>query len=118
EDFADDRRALAMRAVARQPHLPHREEHAPMRRLEAVADIGERSPDDYAHRVIHVRALHLVFDIDVESDIRHVGWYHVSRFEVLVVWVQVRCSWFEGAGSGSGRVPEPANRNSNQHLEP
>ena len=35
-----------------------------MRRLEAIADVRERAPDDHAHRVIHVRALHLVFDVD------------------------------------------------------
>ena len=62
--LADDLRALAIRAVRRQPHRPHAVEHAAVRRLEAVADVGQRSPDDYAHRVIHVRALHLVFDVD------------------------------------------------------
>ena len=37
---------------------------AAMRRLQAVARVGQRSSDDYAHGVIHVRTLHLVFDVD------------------------------------------------------
>jgi hypothetical protein len=35
-----------------------------MRRLEAVAGVGQRSSNDYAHGVIHVRTLHFVFDVD------------------------------------------------------
>ena len=37
---------------------------AAMRRLEAVAGVGQGSSHDYAHRVIHVGPLHLVFDVD------------------------------------------------------
>ena len=62
--LADDLRALAIGAVRRQAHRAHAVEHAAVRRLQAVAHVGQRSPDDYAHRVIHVRALHLVFDVD------------------------------------------------------
>ena len=75
DDFADDLRALAVRPVRREAHLPHRVQHAAVRRLQAVADVRQRSPDDYAHRVIHVRALHLVFDVDgefVQGDVGHV----------------------------------------------
>jgi hypothetical protein len=35
-----------------------------MRGLEAIAGVGQRSSNDYAHGVIHVRPLHFVFDID------------------------------------------------------
>ena len=72
--LADDLRALAIGAVRRQPHRPHAVQHAAMRRLQPVAHVGQRSPDDYAHRVIHVRALHLVFDVDgdfVQGDVGH-----------------------------------------------
>ena len=62
--LADDLRALAIRTIRREAHRPHAVEHATMRRLEPIADVRQRSPDDYAHRVIHVRALHLVFDVD------------------------------------------------------
>ena len=41
-----------------------------MRGLQAVADVGQRAPDDYAHGVIHVRALHLVFDVDGDAVVR------------------------------------------------
>ena len=36
---------------------------AAMRGLQAIAGVGQRSSDDYAHGVIHVRALHFVFDV-------------------------------------------------------
>ena len=64
DDLADDLGALAVGAVARQTHLPHGEEHAPVRGLQPVTYVGKRAPDDHAHRVIQVRALHLVFDVD------------------------------------------------------
>ena len=67
DHLADDLRALAIGAVRRQPHLPHRVEHASMRGLEPVAHVGQRAPDDHAHRVIEIRAAHLVFDVDGNS---------------------------------------------------
>ena len=63
DDFADHLRALAIGAVRGEAHLAHRVQHAPMRGLQPVADVRQRPPDDYAHRVIQVRALHLVFDV-------------------------------------------------------
>ena len=74
--LADDLRALAVPAIAREAHVPHAVQHATMRRLEAIADVRQRSPDDHAHRVIHVRALHLVFDVD--GDLRG-GEFHNSQ---------------------------------------
>jgi hypothetical protein len=64
DDFAHDLRALAVRPVRRETHLPHREEHPSIGGLQPVADVRKRAPDDHAHGVIHVRALHLVFDVD------------------------------------------------------
>ena len=64
DDLADDLGALAVRPRRRQTHLPHGEQHAPMRRLQTVPYVGQGTPDDHAHRVIHVRAAHLVFDVD------------------------------------------------------
>jgi hypothetical protein len=66
DDLADDLRALAVGAIGPQAHLPHRVQDAAVGRLQAVTYIWQRPPDDYAHRVIHVRALHLVFDVDGE----------------------------------------------------
>ena len=62
--LADDLRALAIAARGRQPHRLHAVQHAAMRGLQAVAGVGQRSSNDYAHGVIHVRTLHLVFDVD------------------------------------------------------
>jgi hypothetical protein len=79
---ADDLGALAIGAIRRQAHLAHAEQHAPVRRLEAVPYVGQRAPDDHAHGVIHVRALHLVFDVDRDArlDIGHALW----RWEIDV----------------------------------
>ena len=58
--LADDLGALDVRAVGLQAQLVHRVEHTTMHRLEAVADIGQRASDNYAHRVIEIRRAHLV----------------------------------------------------------
>ena len=67
DDLADDFRALAVGAIRRESHLPHRVQDAAMGGLQSIAYVGQRSSDDYAHRVIHVRALHLVFDVDGDA---------------------------------------------------
>ena len=73
---ADDLGALAIGAIRRQAHLAHAEQDAPVRGLEAVSYVGQRAPDDHAHGVIHVRALHLVFDVDRDArlGIGHALW--------------------------------------------
>ena len=69
-DVADDRRALAVGPRRREAVLGHREQHAAVNRLEAVADVGQRATDDDRHRVVEVRRAHLVFErarLDVAS---------------------------------------------------
>ncbi len=61
--LADDLRALAVAARRREAHRLHAVQHAAVRGLQPVAGVGQRSSNDYAHRVIHVRPLHLVFDV-------------------------------------------------------
>ena len=61
-DFADDRGALAVRAVRLQAEVVHRVEHPAMHRLEPVAHVGQRPADDHAHRVIDVGRAHLQFE--------------------------------------------------------
>ena len=100
-DLADDRRALAVRARRREPHLPHRVEDPAVDRLEAVADVGQGAGHDHAHRVVEVRRPHLVLDAD-RADVAQV----VGHGRVL------RCVDGGTAGhvrgtSGSGR-PRPA----------
>ena len=71
--LADDLGALAVAARRRQPHRLHAVQHAAMRRLQPVAHVGQRSSNDYAHGVIHVRPLHFVFDVDGDVSGDEVG---------------------------------------------
>ena len=69
--LADDLGALPVAARRRQPHRLHAVQHAAMCRLQPVAHVGQRSSNDYAHGVIHVRPLHLVFDVDRDLVLRN-----------------------------------------------
>ena len=55
---------LLVGAVIVVAQFPHGVQYAAMHRFEAVAGIGQRSTDDYAHGVIEVGPPHLVFEID------------------------------------------------------
>ena len=68
EDFADDFGALAIRLRGGEAELVHAVEDAAMDGLEAVAHVGQRAPDDYAHGVIEIRFFHLRFDIYRSED--------------------------------------------------
>src|SRR3954463_1206211 len=61
---ADDSGALAGGLVWSKAHLVHGVENASMHGLEAVADIGQRAPDDDRHGVIEIAAPHLLFNVD------------------------------------------------------
>ena len=60
QHVAHHRGALRVGAVRLQAALVHREQHAPVHRLEAVAHVGQRAAHDHAHRVIEVAAAHLL----------------------------------------------------------
>ncbi len=62
DDVADGARRFAIRLIPLEAVLIHREQNAPMHRLEAVARIRQRPRHDHAHGVIEVGALHLVQD--------------------------------------------------------
>ena len=96
DHLADDLRALAVGAIGRQPHLPHRVQDATVGRLQTVTHIRQRPPDDYAHRVIHVRALHLVFDVDGKLG-------QLGHFLVRGSWFWVRGSGFDVLSSSASR---------------
>src|ERR1700722_3622915 len=68
QTFADDLGALAGRPVRREAHLVHAEKNAAMHGFQTVADVGKSAPHDHAHRVIEVRTLHFVFDVDGHHD--------------------------------------------------
>src|SRR5438132_3661695 len=78
--LTDDLGALAVAARRRQPHRLHAVQDAAMRGLEPVADVGQRSSNDYAHGVIHVRTLHFVFDVDRKAVRRGVRWIHSNTY--------------------------------------
>ena len=85
--LADDEGALAVRPVRLQREVVHRVQHPPVHGLEPVADVGQRPADDHAHRVIEVRAAHLLRQLalfdppgqGVEAALRHRGTAPPSR---------------------------------------
>ena len=64
DHVADDARRLLVGPVPVVVQLVHREQHAPVHRLQAVARIGQGAADDHAHRVVEVRPPHLLFEAD------------------------------------------------------
>ncbi len=62
--LADDTCALAGGGGRPEAEVVHRDEDAPLRRLEAVASIGQRPADNDAHRVGEIAVLELVFDVE------------------------------------------------------
>ena len=74
DDIAHHAGGLLVRLVPVVAELVHGEQHAPMHRLQAIAHVGQRTADDHAHRVIEVRLLELVLDIDwqnLSGDVTH-----------------------------------------------
>jgi hypothetical protein len=48
----------------------HREKTTPMYGLQAIADIGQRSPDDNTHRVVDIISGHFLFDVYIVKKAR------------------------------------------------
>jgi hypothetical protein len=67
DHVTDHTGGFLVRLVPVVAQLAHREQHATMHGLQAVARIGQRSPDNHAHRVVEVGLSQLVFDIDRED---------------------------------------------------
>ncbi len=64
-DLTDRPRRLAVRAIRPQPALEHRPEDPAVDGLQAVPHLGQRAPHDDRHRVVEVRTLDLVLELDV-----------------------------------------------------
>ena len=62
---ADDAGALREGTVGTVAPVVHRVDHAAVHGLEPVAHVGQRAPDDHAHRVVEVAALHLELEVDL-----------------------------------------------------
>ena len=59
EHVADSRRAFAEGLVVREVILVHRVQNSAVHWLEAVAHVGQRTPDYNAHRVLYIARFHL-----------------------------------------------------------
>ena len=84
EHVADHARALHVRARRDVIAFLHREQDAPVHRLQSVADVGQGAPDDDAHRIVEIRLAHLVFEVDVEDfarDFGHAGASEPGKFK-------------------------------------
>ena len=64
DHVADDRRRLAVGTVGPEAGLEHRPEDPAVHRLQTVTHLGQRASDDHGHRVVEVRPLDLVFQLD------------------------------------------------------
>ena len=62
DHVADDAGGLLVRLAVLVSQLVHGEEDAALDGFQAVADVGERPPDDHAHRVVEVALAHLVLN--------------------------------------------------------
>ena len=62
DDVADDARAFLVGPVIGVAQLVHGPEHTPVHRLESIAHVGQRAPDDDGHGVVQIGPAHLVFD--------------------------------------------------------
>ena len=69
---AGDLRALHAAGAGREVQVVHRDQDAPLRRLEPVAHVGQRPADDDAHRVREVAVLELVFDRQIDQSAERV----------------------------------------------
>ena len=57
-------RGFRVGPVGPESGVEHRVEHPTVHRLETVPNLGQRTPDDDAHRIVDVAALHLLLDVD------------------------------------------------------
>ena len=82
QHVADAGRRLFERLVARQAVFVHGVQDAAVDRLQAVAHIGQRAPDDDRHRVFDVGGLHLVHELALHDLL--VGELNVFGFVIHV----------------------------------
>jgi hypothetical protein len=69
DDVADDAGGLLVGLVPVVAEFAHGVQHAPVHRLEAVADIRQGAAHDDAHGVVQVGLTHLVFEIEMSRTI-------------------------------------------------
>ncbi len=64
---AGDLGALAVRAPRGEAQVVHGDQDAALRRLQAVAAVGQRARHDDRHRVVEIRRLHFLFEEDARD---------------------------------------------------
>ena len=77
--LTDNFGALGVLLVELQAHLMQGVEDPAMHGFEAISNVGKSAPDDDRHRVVEIRTLHLIFNVDGdEASSRSVGWVTVA----------------------------------------
>jgi hypothetical protein len=101
---ADDPRALEEATIRPVPAVVHRVQDADVDRLQAVADVGQRTADDDRHRIVEEAALHLDLDVNgldpAPSFRRSVRRGHIWHLRVLP-----SAARRHGCTGGCGPVP-------------
>ena len=64
DNVSDNACGFHIRAIERVVLLIHRVEHATMDWLQSVSHIRQRSPNNNAHRVVHIGLPHFIFYVD------------------------------------------------------
>src|SRR5262249_27072734 len=80
--LADDLGTLRVLLVELQPHLMHGVQNSAMNGFEAISNVGKSSPDDDRHRVVEIRTLHLIFNVDGDEARSQ----SIRRVAVAAVW--------------------------------
>ena len=76
EHVADDGSRLLVAPPRHQAQLVHGVEDPAVNRLQAVTNVGKRTGDDDAHRIVDERLLHLLFDEAGQNTFARVGCCH------------------------------------------
>ena len=62
--IADDTRGLLVGLVPVVAEHAHGVQHPPVHGLEAIAHVGQRTPDDHAHCIVEIGLPHLLLETD------------------------------------------------------
>ena len=88
--IANNRGRFAIFLVWRVTAFLHRIEDTAVNRLQTIAHIRQRAGNNHAHRIVEIRAFHLVFDIDRVDALLVWRFRHIFGFVGRVVVAQVR----------------------------
>ena len=97
EHFPDQTGAFLVAGPCCQAQIAHAVQHAPVYGLEPVADVRQRPAYDHRHRIIDVRGLHFLLDIDRDDP------------RVVLFPYRLRAGWncLDASRRNSGKDPIP-----------